>query len=147
MSLLTDSLVLEKIQVAISEQISENVAYVMNNAEWQSHLEATTQRMVLRLKSHVLAHSRGTIERTEELAVEIYASPWQAVKAWWAQGDPVGRWWCRRWPVRMETVRKTARLVVSENDTFPDAGIAYPKELGRVVIQRLDATPYGGPDA
>lgn len=116
-----DELVLEK-------QIAAAITVV--NREWlhdaklerAEHVNFITGQLAFRLEKLIWANPLGRLE------VSYPASPWEHFRSVYFPRTRLGRWFLQRKPVRETTVIKSAYA------TFPEAHIAYPKELGRPVM-------------
>jgi hypothetical protein len=148
-------LVLERLKVASVGRISRQL---LVEAEIRTVMEMMADQLAVELSAHVLAHS--TVRKQHRLVVEYPATAWDHVKAtlarWTWQGGgvkvhglrtephPAPRrlrrlvsWWLRRHPVRVTA--EAVSVDFSEYATFPEAQIAYPKDLGRVVFAQTSS--------
>jgi hypothetical protein len=91
-------------------------------------LDAVLNEMVVaKVRGFVLGR---TLERQQ---VSFPSDWWQSFKARWFP-----RWAKRRWPVQFETI------IIEAKALYPEANIAVPKELGKVVVAVMPPIRWEG---
>lgn len=119
---MSQTVTLEKVRVGIEVALSHTLL-----------MDPSVDLDVL-LNEAIVAKVRGfvlgrTLERQQ---VSFPSDWWQSFKARWFP-----RWAKRRWPVKFDTVMLEAKAL------YPEANIAVPKELGKVVVAVMPPIRWG----
>jgi hypothetical protein len=118
----TDEVVLEWRTISQIQAFDPDLPFGLSKAQWAAERDMIRNRMLVRLKSAVLAFRLPGHSATEQRTVsfKVPASPWQHWKqkhqdAWWL------RWFVARRPVRTEVLSETVELTTVWEDyaTYP----------------------------
>lgn len=134
----TEALVLEWLHHYARQEINPEC---LSDAEFVTHINRVTDRLVVTMKARVLSNRRDPeveeVPFAKSMQIEHYASWWQGFKPEW-----IARRWPRKTAPMTVMVEGTVPVTRTPYDTFPECTIRYPKDLGRVVVQ----STYEAPD-
>lgn len=129
-----DTLTLQKLKYAAQAELGPQLAH---DAEWRSHLDYLTGRLLIQLRTNVYAEKIEEISKDVCWSVDVPADWWQALRerVLDARGR-LDRAILNRWPIRYRTIRDEQTVTVERWATFPDNATVYPKDLGAVVYRQ-----------
>jgi len=122
-----DEVVLEWRKIGIVQPHDPDLPCGLSKPQWDAELDMIRNRMLVRLKSAVLAHRLPghTASSQRTVSFRVPASPWQHWKqkhqdSWWL------RWFVARRPVRTEVLSEKVELTATWEDwaTYPWQTIA-----------------------
>lgn len=100
------------------------------NAELRARQDPRLDHMVLELHSSIWGEKQMEKEVKAEVVVKHPADWWQAFKKRWFPG-----WALKRWPVRMEVVRKVQRASCEAWVLYPSLHYRHPEHEFRVAVE------------
>lgn len=126
----TEEIVLERMKVTAQAALGSSMVDSMELRR-SDHLGYMMDQLVFQLRAEVLSRPLGRI------VYSFPATPWDHWKQkWLPRLGSVGRWYLSRHPVRESAKAFSAAAI------FPEANVAYPRELGHIKFTLQPELPH-----